>query len=60
MTGLIAVHVLYGIAFTTLFFRNFYVAIPDELVKAAKGKTYLVMRAQDLLNPIRAMKQPRP
>ena len=36
MTGLIAVHVLYGIAFTTLFFRNFYVAIPDELVKAAR------------------------
>jgi hypothetical protein len=32
----------------------------DKLVKAAKGKTYLVMRAQDLLNPIRAMKQLRP
>ncbi len=36
MTGLVAVHVLYGIAFTTLFFRNFYVAVPDELVKAAR------------------------
>jgi glucose/mannose transport system permease protein len=36
MTGLIAVHVLYGIAFTTLFFRNFYVAVPDELVRAAR------------------------
>jgi glucose/mannose transport system permease protein len=34
--GLILVHVVYGLAFTTLFFRNFYVAIPDELVKAAK------------------------
>ncbi|WP_375748260.1 carbohydrate ABC transporter permease [Vibrio sp. HN007] len=35
-TGLVAVHVIYGLAFTTLFFRNFYVGIPDELVKAAK------------------------
>ncbi|MCP4296647.1 MAG: carbohydrate ABC transporter permease [Proteobacteria bacterium] len=35
-TGLIMVHIIYGLAFTTLFFRNFYVSIPDELVKAAK------------------------
>ncbi len=34
--GLILVHVIYGLAFTTLFFRNFYVSIPDELVKAAR------------------------
>jgi len=34
--GLIFVHVVYGLAFTTLFFRNYYVTIPDELVKAAK------------------------
>lgn len=34
--GLIMVHVIYGLAFTTLFFRNFYVSIPDELVKAAR------------------------
>jgi glucose/mannose transport system permease protein len=34
--GLILVHVVYGLAFTTLFFRNYYVSIPDELVKAAK------------------------
>ncbi|WCE31549.1 carbohydrate ABC transporter permease [Vibrio sp. SCSIO 43137] len=34
--GLVAVHVIYGLAFTTLFFRNFYVGVPDELVKAAK------------------------
>ncbi|MCJ2375621.1 carbohydrate ABC transporter permease [Vibrio sp. ZSDZ34] len=34
--GLVAVHVIYGMAFTTLFFRNFYIGIPDELVKAAK------------------------
>ena len=34
--GLIFVHVIYGIGFTTLFFRNYYVNIPTELVKAAK------------------------
>ncbi|MDE0240799.1 MAG: carbohydrate ABC transporter permease [bacterium] len=34
--GLILVHVIYGIGFTTLFFRNYYVTIPVELVKAAK------------------------
>jgi glucose/mannose transport system permease protein len=36
LTGLILVHVIYGLAFTTLFFRNFYVTIPDDLVKAAR------------------------
>ncbi|MFB2532138.1 carbohydrate ABC transporter permease [Paracoccus sp. p4-l81] len=34
--GLIFVHTIYGIGFTTLFFRNYYVTIPAELVKAAK------------------------
>ncbi len=34
--GLILVHTVYGLAFTTLFFRNFYIAVPDELVKAAR------------------------
>jgi glucose/mannose transport system permease protein len=34
--GLILVHVIYGIGFTTLFFRNYYVTIPQELVRAAK------------------------
>jgi glucose/mannose transport system permease protein len=33
--GLILVHIVYGIAFTTLFFRNFYVTVPDELIRAA-------------------------
>lgn len=33
--GLVLVHVVYGIGFTTLFFRNYYVTIPDELIKAA-------------------------
>ena len=35
-SGLVMVHVIYGLAFTTLFFRNFFVTIPDELVKAAR------------------------
>jgi len=34
--GLILVHVTYGLCFTTLFFRNYYAAFPDELIKAAK------------------------
>ena len=34
--GLVLVHTIYGLAFTTLFFRNYYVAVPDELVKAAR------------------------
>lgn len=34
--GLILVHVVYGLCFTTLYFRNFYAAFPTDLVKAAK------------------------
>ena len=33
---LIIVHVIYGLAFTTMFFRNFYLGVPSELVKAAR------------------------
>jgi glucose/mannose transport system permease protein len=33
--GLILVHVIAGIPSTTLFFRNYYVGLPDELVRAA-------------------------
>ncbi|MCU7370182.1 carbohydrate ABC transporter permease [Paucibacter sp. O1-1] len=33
--GLILVHVLAGIPSTTLFFRNYYIGLPDELIKAA-------------------------
>lgn len=36
ITGLIFVHVVYGLAFTTLFFRNFYVSVPVELTRAAR------------------------
>jgi glucose/mannose transport system permease protein len=34
--GLILVHVVYGIGFSTLFFRNYYAAFPDELIRAAQ------------------------
>ncbi|MBB6180574.1 carbohydrate ABC transporter permease [Pseudorhizobium flavum] len=34
-SGLVFVHVVYGLGFTTLFFRNYYEAFPDELIKAA-------------------------
>jgi glucose/mannose transport system permease protein len=34
--GLVLIHVVYGLGFTTLFFRNYYAAFPTELVKAAQ------------------------
>ncbi len=34
--GLILVHTVYGLAFTTLFFRNFFVSVSDGIVQAAK------------------------
>ncbi|TIY02882.1 MAG: carbohydrate ABC transporter permease, partial [Mesorhizobium sp.] len=34
--GLVLIHVVQGISFTTLFCRNFYVSIPDDLIKAAR------------------------
>ncbi len=36
ISGLVLVHVVYGLGFTTLFFRNYFVSVPNELVKAAK------------------------
>ena len=36
ITGLVVVHTVYGLSFTTLFFRNYYVSIPDEMIKAAR------------------------
>ncbi len=33
--GLVLVHVVYGLGFTTLYFRNYYAAFPTELVRAA-------------------------
>jgi glucose/mannose transport system permease protein len=34
--GLIFVHLVYGIGFSTLYFRNYYAAFPNELVRAAQ------------------------
>jgi glucose/mannose transport system permease protein len=34
--GLVLIHVVQGLSFTTLFCRNYYVGIPQELMKAAK------------------------
>lgn len=41
--GLILVHVVYGIPITTLMFRNFYAAIPMEMVESAQvdGASFL-------------------
>lgn len=36
LPGLIFVHVVYGIPITTLIFRNYYAAIPTELLEAGK------------------------
>ncbi len=40
--GLILIHAVYGLGFTTLFFRNYYEAFPTELVRAAQidGATF--------------------
>jgi glucose/mannose transport system permease protein len=35
-TGLILVHTVQGLSFTTLFCRNYYLNIPDDLIKAAR------------------------
>ncbi|MEM9638716.1 MAG: carbohydrate ABC transporter permease, partial [Pseudomonadota bacterium] len=34
--GLVLVHVVYGIGFSTLYFRNYYAVFPTELVRAAQ------------------------
>jgi glucose/mannose transport system permease protein len=36
IAGLVLIHVIQGISFTTLFCRNYYVSIPPELLKAAR------------------------
>ena len=36
IAGLVFVHVIQGLSFTTLFCRNYYVNIPDDLIKAAR------------------------
>jgi glucose/mannose transport system permease protein len=34
--GLILVHLVYGLGFSTLYFRNYYEAFPNELIRAAQ------------------------
>ena len=34
--GLVFVHLVYGIGFSTLYFRNYYAAFPTELIRAAQ------------------------
>ena len=34
--GLVLIHAVQGLSFTTLFCRNYYVNIPDDLIKAAR------------------------
>ncbi len=36
IAGLVMVHIIQGLAFTTLFCRNYYVNVPQDLIKAAK------------------------
>ncbi len=36
LTGLVMIHIVQGMSFTTLFCRNYYVAIPQDLIKAAR------------------------
>jgi glucose/mannose transport system permease protein len=35
-TGIILVHLIFGLPITTLMFRNYYAALPAELIKAAR------------------------
>jgi glucose/mannose transport system permease protein len=34
--GIVLVHIVYGLPYTTLLFRNFYVGVPQDLTKAAR------------------------
>jgi glucose/mannose transport system permease protein len=36
LTSLVIIHTIQGLSFTTLFCRNYYVAIPQELIRAAR------------------------
>lgn len=36
LTGLVVIHTIQGMSFTTLFCRNYYVSIPQDLMKAAR------------------------
>jgi glucose/mannose transport system permease protein len=49
--GLVLIHAVYGLGFTTLFFRNYYEAFPNELVRAAQidGATFFQIFRRILL-----------
>jgi glucose/mannose transport system permease protein len=36
VVGLVLVHCVQGLSFTTLFCRNYYISVPDDLIKAAR------------------------
>jgi glucose/mannose transport system permease protein len=36
LAGLVMIHTIQGLSFTTLFCRNYYIAIPQELMRAAR------------------------
>src|SRR5438552_393326 len=36
LMGLVMIHTIQGLSFTTLFCRNYYIAIPHELIRAAR------------------------
>lgn len=36
IAGLVLIHCVQGLSFTTLFCRNYYLSIPDDLIKAAR------------------------
>jgi glucose/mannose transport system permease protein len=36
LTGLVLIHTIQGLSFTVLFCRNYYIAIPHELIRAAR------------------------
>lgn len=36
LAGLVMIHTIQGLSFTTLFCRNYYIAIPQELIRAAR------------------------
>lgn len=41
--GIVFVHVIYGLPYTTMLFRNFYIGVPDEISRAARmeGASFL-------------------
>jgi hypothetical protein len=40
LTGIVIVHVIYGLPFATLIMRNYYETIPDGIVEAAAGEVF--------------------